>query len=156
MADEISGAYERLLAFLPEETRAMLGGAKHILGTTQLVAENAKRCGVEVSGPGWDGGLGDDCWDERWTVCGVSFTIEWPYSNYYRSWTARRNWAEPGIEAPTFSGLFDKIVAAALEIQAEETVEVDGDAGSEWTPNFWRCGPPLFKGVPPCGGMPLG
>ena len=44
MADEIGEAYERLLAFLPEETRAMLGNAKHILGMTQLVAENAKRC----------------------------------------------------------------------------------------------------------------
>ena len=155
MADEISGAYERLLAFLPEETRAVLGDAEHILGMTQLVAENAKRCGVKVSGPGWDGGLNDDCWEETWTVSGVSFIIEWPHSNYYRSWTARRNWADTEMKAPSFQQLFDKIVAAAQTV-LDTVEEPDTDTASEWTPNVWHCGPPLFTGVPECGQVPLG
>lgn len=153
MNTEVVEAFDRFLAFLPEETRGLLDGAEHILGMSQLVAENAKRCDVKVSGPGWDGGLNDDCWEETWTVSGVSFIIEWPHSNYYKSWTARRNWADTEMKAPSFQQLFDKIATAALEIQAEETVEVDDDAGREWTPNFWRCGPPLFRGIPKCGGM---
>ena len=105
--DEIEEAAQRLLAFLPEETRGLLGGAENILGVTQLVAENAKRCGVEAAGPDWDSGIGNDCWEEKWSVCGVSFTIRWPYSNYYKSWTARRGWADAEIKAPSFQQLFD-------------------------------------------------
>ena len=155
MADEIGEAYERPLAFMPEETRAVLGDAEHILGMTQLVAENAKRCGVKVSGPGWDGGLNDDCWEETWTVSGVSFIIEWPHSNYYRSWTARRNWADTEMKAPSFQQLFDKIVATAMEIReaAEETAEADVCPANEWAPSSLPCGPPLFTGVPKCGGL---
>lgn len=152
MADEIEEAAQRLLAFLPEETRAMLGGAKHILGMTQLVAENAKRCGVKVKGDEWDWGLGNEWWDEEWNIRGIDFTISEPDDR--DSWIAvPRRGSKPKIEAQTFPELFDKIVTAALEIQAEETTEVDDDPGREWTPNFWRCGPPLFTGVPECGGM---
>ena len=130
MADEIGEAYERLLAFLPEETRAMLGNAKHILGMTQLVAENAKRCGVEVRGDDWDWGLGNEWWDEAWSICGIDFTISEPDDR--DPWTAvPRRGSKPKIE-------------------------VADDPAGEWTPNFWHCGPPLFTGVPPCGQVPLG
>lgn len=150
--DEIEEAAQRLLAFLPEETRAMLGNAEHILGMTQLVAENAKRCGVEAGGDDWDWGLGNEWWDEAWSICGIDFIISEPDDG--DPWTAvPRRGSKPKIEAPTFPELFDKIATAALEIQAEETTEVDDDAGSEWTPNFWHCGPPLFRGIPKCGGM---
>lgn len=157
MADEIGEAYERLLAFLPEETRAVLGNAKHILGMTQLVAENAKRCGVEVRGDDWDWGLGNEWWDEAWSICGIDFTISEPDDR--DPWTAvPRRGSKPKIEAPTFPELFDKIVTAALEMRdaVEQTTEVADDPAGEWTPNFWHCGPPLFTGVPPCGQVPLG
>lgn len=135
MADEIEEAAQRLLAFLPEETRALLDDAEHILGMTQLVAENAKRCGVEANGPDWDGGLGDDCWEERWSVCGVSFIIQWPYSNYYRSWTAQRDWADTEIKAPSFQQLFDKIVATVTsgELGPDELSAICSGTSDDWS-----------------------
>ncbi len=157
MADEIEGAFERFLAFLPEETRGLLDGAEHILGMTQLAVENAKRCSVEASGPDWDCGINNDCRDETWAVCGVGLKIEPP------RWHPRGLWAatfwrgsKPKIEAFTFPELFDKIVAAAqtvLDAVEEPDTDTDTDTASEWTPNFWHCGPPLFTGVPECGGL---
>lgn len=156
MADEIEEAAQRLLAFLPDETRALLDDAEHILGMTQLVAENAKRCGAEVVGPGWYWGLGDDCWDETWAVCGVGLRIDPPRWHDRKLWAAKF-WSgqRQEVEAFTFPELFDKIVATAMEIReaAEETADADICPANEWTPSFLPCGPPLFTGVPKCGGL---
>lgn len=153
MADEIEEAAQRFLAFLPEETRALLVDDEHILGMTQLVAENVKRCGVEAKGPGWGSGLGDDCWDETWEICGVCFTISWPYSNYYKSWTAQRYWGSPEIKAPSFPQLFDKIVAAATAEREADTEPASGEQNAASGPmsSMWRCAPPVLMHIPPCG-----
>lgn len=136
--DEIEEAAQRLLAFLPEETRAMLGNAKHILGMSQLVAENAKRCGVEVSGDDWDWGLGNEWWVEAWSICGIDFTISEPDDS--DPWTAvQRRGSKPKIEAPTFPELFDKIVAAVTsgDVTPDEPNVVCSGPSYDW--NGWPC-----------------
>lgn len=153
MVDEIEEAAQRFLAFLPEETQALLDGAEHILGMTQLVAENAKRCGVKAKGDGLDWGLGNEWWDEEWNICGVYFSISEPDNG--DPWVATpRGERPPKIEALTFPELFDRIVEAAQAVlDTVEEPDTDSDTASEWTPNFWHCGPPLFTGVPKCGGL---
>lgn len=137
MADEIEEAAQRFLAFLPEETRAALGESEHILGMTQLVAENAKRCGVEATGPGWDSGLGEDDWGETWTVCGAAVSIQTPMWHRQKLWEARpwRGVLKPKIEAPTFPELFDKIVAAVTsgELGPDEPSAICSGTSDDWS-----------------------
>jgi hypothetical protein len=146
---EVTEAFSRWLAGTQEWSHNSFLCLRDEIGLGLLVVENAERCSVTVDKLEWRYGQHFYA-----TIGGYSFEIDGPWwdESTATKWTADRS-GSPALEAPTFPELFDKIATAALEIQAEETVEVDDDAGSEWTPNFWHCGPPLFTGVPECGGM---
>ena len=152
MNSEVVEAFSRWLVGTPEWSHNAFLCLRDEIGLGLLVVENAERRSVTVDKLEWRYGQHFYA-----TVGGHSFEIDGPWwdESTATKWTADRS-GSPALEAPTFPELFDKIVTAALEIQAEETTEVDDDAGSEWTPNFWHCGPPLFTGVPPCGQVPLG
>ena len=149
MNTEVAEAFDRWLAGTPEWSHGAFLCLRDEIGLGLLVVENALRCSVTVDKLEWRYGQHFYA-----TIGGHSFEIDGPWwdESTVTKWTAYRS-GSPALEAPTFPELFDKIVAATLEIQAEETAEVDDDPGREWTPNFWRCGPPLFTGVPECGGM---
>lgn len=119
MADEIEEAAQRLLAFLPEETRSFVEGDEQLVGMTQLMTENAKRCGVKVSDALWHDGAQDEEWPYIWKVDGEP--VE--YCAYVNgTWSAHI--ASIGVRpvyADTFPEMFDRLLEVIQEMRGNDS-----------------------------------